>query len=150
MLQYKFVELMPEPLEEGVLYISMEYCTAIHKCVCGCGNKVVTPLSPTDWKMTFDETSISLSPSIGNWSFPCQSHYWIVNNMIIYASKWNSDRIQEGRVKDNIQKEFFYAKDKSPVKSDVPIKPGYKSWSIWTLINFLKIKLSRKGGIESE
>ncbi|WP_318271273.1 hypothetical protein [Sphingobacterium cellulitidis] len=47
LLQHKFVEFMPEKVEEGVLYVSIEYCTAIHKCVCGCGHEVVTPLSPT-------------------------------------------------------------------------------------------------------
>jgi hypothetical protein len=47
-IQHKFVEFMPEVIEEGVLYISVEYCTSVHKCACGCGNEVVTPLSPTD------------------------------------------------------------------------------------------------------
>ena len=47
-LQHKFVEFIPEVLEDGILYISLTYCTAIHKCVCGCNNEVVTPFSPTD------------------------------------------------------------------------------------------------------
>ncbi|MCA0447324.1 MAG: hypothetical protein LCH54_13955 [Bacteroidetes bacterium] len=87
-IQHKFVEFIPDFLEEGVLYVSIEYCTAIHRCVCGCGNEVVTPLSPTDWKITFNGKTISLSPSIGNWNFDCKSHYWIVNNRIRYARKW--------------------------------------------------------------
>ncbi len=81
MLQHKFVEFIPDRIEDGLLYISVQYCTAIHKCVCGCGNEVVTPLSPTDWRLTFDGISISLYPSIGNWNFDCQSHYWIKNNL---------------------------------------------------------------------
>lgn len=83
-----FVELMPKEIEDGVLYISMEYATAIHRCACGCGNKVVTPLSPKDWKLTFNGESISLSPSIGNWNFDCKSHYWIVNNNIKWDVSW--------------------------------------------------------------
>ena len=81
-MQHKFVEFIPDVIEEGVLYISIEYCTAIHKCVCGCGNEVVTPLSPTDWELTFNGKTVSLDPSIGNWSFKCQSHYWIAKNSI--------------------------------------------------------------------
>jgi hypothetical protein len=47
------------------------------KCCCGCGHEVVTPFSPTDWKLTFDCVSVSLYPSIGNWSPPCRAHYFI-------------------------------------------------------------------------
>ena len=38
------VEFIPEHIEEGVLYISELYRTAVHKCCCGCGQEVVTPL----------------------------------------------------------------------------------------------------------
>jgi hypothetical protein len=61
----------------GVLYVSPGYATVTHLCCCGCGAEVVTPLSPTDWKLTFDGVAISLSPSVGNWSLPCRSHYFI-------------------------------------------------------------------------
>jgi Family of unknown function (DUF6527) len=72
---FQFVEFMPKLLDDGVLYVSMTYATASHRCFCGCGMKVVTPLSPTDWRLTFDGDSLSLHPSIGNWSYPCRSHY---------------------------------------------------------------------------
>ena len=52
-IAHRFVEFIPDQIEEGILYISIEYCTAIHKCICGCGNEVVTPLSPTDWELEF-------------------------------------------------------------------------------------------------
>ena len=74
-LQHRFVPHIPEKLEPKVLYISMEYATAAHSCCCGCGEEVVTPLTPTDWRMTFDGETISLSPSIGNWNLRCRSHY---------------------------------------------------------------------------
>ena len=58
---HKFVEPIPERLEEGVLYISIHYATGMHLCACGCGHQVVTPLSPTDWEMTFDGETVSLA-----------------------------------------------------------------------------------------
>jgi hypothetical protein len=85
-LQHKFVEFIPDELEEGVLYISLPYCTAIHKCACGCGKEVVTPFSPKDWRITFDGKTVSLYPSIGNWNYECKSHYMIINNEIRFAN----------------------------------------------------------------
>ena len=67
-LKHQFVTNMPDRLDPGVLYISIEYATAAHLCCCGCGVEVVTPLTPTDWKMTFDGETISLWPSVGNWN----------------------------------------------------------------------------------
>lgn len=87
----------------------MEYGTAIHKCVCGCGNEVVTPFSPTDWELSYNGESVSLSPSIGNWSFECQSHYWIVENKIMHASKWNKYEIEHNRKIDKKNKNKFYS-----------------------------------------
>ena len=51
-LAFKIVTAIPENLSEGVLYVSMEYGTVVHKCCCGCGREVVTPITPTDWKIT--------------------------------------------------------------------------------------------------
>jgi hypothetical protein len=81
-IEHKFVEFLPDKLDPGVLYVSMEYATASHKCCCGCGRDVVTPISPTDWQLIFDGRSVSLKPSIGNWSYPCRSHYWIKGNRV--------------------------------------------------------------------
>src|SRR5271168_3745134 len=95
---HQFVEHMPEHLDEGVVYVSIPYATAAHKCCCGCGREVVTPLSPTDWKLIFDGVSVSLDPSIGSWSFPCQSHYWIQHNRVRWAGRWTQDKTKpEGR-----------------------------------------------------
>jgi hypothetical protein len=103
-LQLAFVEFLPERLEEGMLYVSMQYATAAHKCCCGCGNDVYTPLSPTDWKLTFDGRTVSLFPSIGNWSFPCQSHYWIKRNGVEPAPQLTSEQIATGRATDPAKK----------------------------------------------
>ena len=111
-IQYKFVQFIPDVIEEGVLYISVEYCTAIHKCICGCGNEVVTPLSPTDWELCFDGKTVSLSPSIGNWSFECKSHYWIRKNRIYFARKLSNWEVAEGRKEYAKLKEKYYKKKK--------------------------------------
>lgn len=80
-----FVESLPETLKERTLYVCMEFATASHKCACGCGKEVVTPLSPTDWKLMFDGRTVTLHPSIGNWGFECRSHYWIRGNRVEWA-----------------------------------------------------------------
>lgn len=115
-ISHKFVELIPERLENGVLYVSITYCTAIHKCCCGCQEEVVTPLSPTDWKLTFDGKTVSLSPSIGNWSFACKSHYFIRNNKVEWAKKWSAKEIRTGRQQDQLNKTKYYAEITSPHK----------------------------------
>ena len=84
-LRHEFVEFIPDAVDEGVLYVSITFCTVIHRCGCGCGSEVVTPLDPSDWKMTFDGKTVSLYPSIGNWSLACQSHYWIHENRVRWA-----------------------------------------------------------------
>lgn len=109
-LQHKFVEFIPDVIEEGVLYISIEYCTAIHKCVCGCGNEVVTPFSPTDWEIIFNGKTVSLNPSIGNWSFECKSHYFITKNKIRFARHWKDWEIKHGRKEDTKKKKNYFSK----------------------------------------
>lgn len=111
-LSHKFVKNIPDTIENGVVYVSVDYSTAIHKCCCGCGNEVVTPLSPTDWKLSFDGETISLYPSIGNWSLPCQSHYWITDNEVEWAPKWTKRQIERGRIEEEQDKEKYYGKKK--------------------------------------
>ena len=107
-LEPQFVEFIPEHIERGKLYVSIQYATVAHSCCCGCGHEVVTPLSPTDWKLIFDGKSVSLDPSIGNWSFPCQSHYWIRNNRVRWAGQWNSEQIAAGRAYDAAAKGRYF------------------------------------------
>lgn len=105
---HEFVEFIPDELNEGTIYVSMAYATVAHRCCCGCGNEIVTPLSPTDWKLIFDGESISLHPSIGNWSFPCQSHYWIKHSRVKWSRRWSQEEIRDGRVRDLSAKEMHY------------------------------------------
>lgn len=97
---HEFVEFMPDEISERTLYVCMQYATAIHRCACGCGSQVVTPLSPTDWQFTFDGRTVSLKPSIGNWNFPCQSHYFITNGRVRWAPTWSREEIDTGRALD--------------------------------------------------
>lgn len=98
-LRHVFVDELPEQLEDGVLYVSMPFATAAHRCCCGCGYEVVTPLSRADWVLLFDGESVSLEPSIGNWSFPCQSHYWIDRGVVVWARPWSKAQIAAGRAR---------------------------------------------------
>ena len=107
-LKHSFVKFIPEALEDGVIYISTDYCTATHACMCGCGNKVVTPITPLDWTLTFDGETVSLSPSIGNWSFACQSHYWIKRSRVEWAGQWSKEKIVTEREKDKVNKRHHY------------------------------------------
>ncbi len=91
-LRHQFVHYIPERLEPGVLYVSVDYCTAVHSCCCGCGQEVVTPLSPAGWKLIFDGATVSLSPSVGNWNFKCRSHYFIREGRVIEVGRWTSER----------------------------------------------------------
>ena len=84
-LEHRFVDFIPERLDEGILYVSIEYTTVAHLCCCGCGKEVSITLSPTDWRLVFDGKTISLEPSIGSWSLPCQSHYFITRNRVVWA-----------------------------------------------------------------
>ena len=107
-LEHRFVSGVPRELEPGVLYISMEYATAMHSCCCGCGEQVVTPLSPMDWKLTYDGMSVSLVPSIGNWNLACRSHYVVDRGRVIEAGRWSDVRIAAERRHDKAAKKRFY------------------------------------------
>jgi hypothetical protein len=99
---HRFVEFIPRELEPGILYVSIEYATCVHACACGCGNRVVTPLSPDDWKLIFDGETVSLRPSVGNWAFACESHYWIRNDEVIWAPKLSKARINSLRIRQRL------------------------------------------------
>lgn len=106
---HEFVRSFPERLEDGMLYVSIDFDTAAHRCCCGCGQDVYTPLSPRDWKMIYDGDTVSLNPSIGNWSFPCQSHYWLERGRVSWADRWSKDQIERGRGYDRARKADHYS-----------------------------------------
>jgi Family of unknown function (DUF6527) len=109
LITHEFVEYIPGDLAEAVLYISITYRTAVHRCVCGCGNKVVTPISPADWQLFYDGDTVSLTPSIGSWGFPCRSHYWITSNQVQWSGAWTDKRITAGRARDDRDRQQYFA-----------------------------------------
>jgi hypothetical protein len=100
-LAVEFVRFVPEQLEAMTLYISMEFATTSHLCFCGCGNKVVLPLSPTDWQLYYDGRTVWLTPSVGSWDLPCRSHYWIRGSTIITAPPWTDDQVEAAAAADD-------------------------------------------------
>jgi Family of unknown function (DUF6527) len=103
-VSYEFVEYIPEELSEGVVYVAIGFATVAHRCCCGCGKEVVTPLSPTDWLLIFDGETVSLHPSIGNWNYVCGSHYFIRKNRVLWAKPWSRKQIEQARDKDRLAK----------------------------------------------
>jgi hypothetical protein len=107
-LTHRFVEHIPERLEVGILYVSMEYATSAHSCCCGCGEEVVAPFTPTDWRMTFDGETISLRPSIGNWTLKCRSHYVIDRGTVTEVGSWSDEEVEAERRRDRAAKARHY------------------------------------------
>ena len=102
--EHLFVRSFPDRLDDGVLYVSVGFANTAHRCMCGCGQEVYAQLSPRDWSMTFDGEAVSLHPSIGNWSFPCQSHYWLRRGSVSWADQWSKEQIERGRTADRMSK----------------------------------------------
>lgn len=108
MISHEFVDFIPDKIQNEKIYISIKYKTAIHKCACGCNSEVVTPISPTDWAIKYNGETISLYPSIGNWSYNCRSHYWIKNSQIIWSNDFSNEKVEDIRRNDRNQKEDYY------------------------------------------
>lgn len=145
-----YVERMPDKLEEGRLYISESRNLAMHKCCCGCGEEVVTPLNTkAGWKVIKHGEMVSLHPSIGNWNFACDSHYWIKNNVVDWSYKMTAkeiSRVQERDLKDTqaqvamqnaLKKAETNANTATPTSA--PTKPAVEKRLSWfkTIANWL-------------
>lgn len=102
-----FVEVIPEQLDDGILYISMHYRIAAHRCCCGCGEEVITPLTPADWTLCQEGKTVSLSPSIGNWDFRCKSHYWIDQNQVRWSYSFSEKQIAAVKARDKAEKAAY-------------------------------------------
>lgn len=113
-----YVERMPDKLEEGRLYISASRKLALHKCCCGCGEEVVTPLnSKAGWVVTKEGDQISLYPSIGNWNFACQSHYWIKKNRVVWSYQMSEKEISRVKARDQIDMQAHIAQQNASKKA---------------------------------
>lgn len=121
-----FVESIPDTLEPGVLYISERFRVTQHLCACGCGSVVNASLSPARWSLQVADGAVTMTPSFGNFSFDCKSHYWIRNNRIIPAATYTEEEIQEAREMDAAASRAQF--EKPPARAS-----GWKAWMkrIW-------------------
>lgn len=127
-LSAQFVEFIPEQLEDGVLYISNRYRTATHRCCCGCGSEVVTPLGPAGWTLEVVNGAITLAPSIGNWSLPCRSHYLIRRGKVVWARDMSLDEIKSGRERDQRLRDAHISRaNRLKERAKAPLPPT----SVW-------------------
>lgn len=102
------VYYLPKQLEEGVLYVSKEFGVAGHLCACGCKNRIITPIGPTEWSFKEAHNKPSLYPSIGNWQLPCKSHYWITNGSIDWSYEWSEEQIFAGNKAEEEKRKLYY------------------------------------------
>jgi hypothetical protein len=112
---HKVVDSLPEPLQPNTLYVTADEDVAGHLCACGCGREVITPLSPTDWSISVDRRGASLEPSIGNWSFPCRSHYFIRSGAVAWAGDMSNKAVAQGRQRDKAVKRRYYERQGMPL-----------------------------------
>lgn len=69
-------------MKEGVLYINKNDKWTLHLCPCGCGKPVMLPIGDYAWTLTERDKGVTMRPSVGNFDFPCKSHYYITVNKI--------------------------------------------------------------------
>lgn len=87
-LELKRVHFIPQSdeMREGVLYYSEDFSVAVHLCPCGCGRQVVTPIGArmSGWDFKADgDGRPTLHPSVGNFQFPCRSHYFVRHGRVV-------------------------------------------------------------------
>jgi hypothetical protein len=131
LIEHEFVEFIPAKRDAGKVYVSIPYTTAVHDCFCGCGTKVVTPISPTGWRLIFDGDTVSLDPSVGNWGFRCRSHYWIRRNRVVWAGDMSQEEIERGRARDRASRDaYFGAPPLAPTPAE-PVRPKKRRFWDW-------------------
>lgn len=142
-LAHVYVEFIPKEIDEGVLYISRRFNTATHRCCCGCGFKVVTPLNAAKWNLVDHGDSVSLAPSIGLGALPCRSHYWIRRGRVDWYAEMTAAQTRRALRRDEYASRIFTGEMKPPPTRErprptPPQKPGFwaslKTWwdSLWS------------------
>ena len=137
----KVVDAIPDKLEDGILYISESRNIALHKCCCGCGEEVVTPLNTeAGWRVIKQGANVSLCPSIGNWRFKCNSHYWIRNNKVDWSYTMTTEEIARVQERDRRDSQTYIAKNNAKklastkAKTNEVVKPQKTEDSGWLKI----------------
>lgn len=112
--KHEVVGSIPEVLKPNTLYVTTDGDVAGHLCACGCAREVITPLSPTDWSVSLERRGATLYPSIGNWAFPCRSHYFISDGAVVWARNMSDKAIAQGRRRDKARKQRYYELQTTP------------------------------------
>ena len=123
------VDLAPSTLEPGKLYVSRKYSAAVHTCCCGCGAKVVTPLSAAEWQVIQGPHGVSVSPSIGN-ARPCRTHYWIHNGHVLWHRPMTDAHVDAVFQRDARALQTQQARQRAPdtLHSDAPSPTAATTW----------------------
>lgn len=96
----EIVDKIPYELKNGILYVCLRCNVIVHMCACGCGEKTVTPIDKKfGWVMKYDGQAITLKPSIGNFSIPCRSHYYITDNNVEWLDSYQQKDYKKGLFK---------------------------------------------------
>lgn len=114
-IEHQFVDYIPADLEQGVLYVALDFGAVMHLCADGCGERISTPLHPAQWSLTYDGSAISLSPSVGSGSM-CGSHYWIRNGEVRWSQSMSQEQFRRGRERDRVAAQRYYEPDTSPTQ----------------------------------
>ncbi len=122
----EYVAHLPEDLAEGVLYVCDEFKLAAHRCCCGCGEEVVTPLNEAQWSVIRRGSEVSLWPSVGNWNYACRSHYWIRSNRVFDAAPMTAADIQRVNRRDRRDKDLYIRQLNHEVQQQGRSKRGWK------------------------
>jgi hypothetical protein len=125
-IAHEFVEFIPNTLQPNVLYVSIPYATAAHICFCGCGNRVVTPISRSGWTLSYNGETVGLTPSVGNWGLPCRSHYFVTNGEVAWSYPMSEADIYQQRVRDGLIKPPPTGPEPPPAEK--PKKRGFLAW----------------------
>src|SRR5688500_14469326 len=95
----------------------------VHRCACGCGGEVVTPLTPTDWTLRYDGDTFSLSPSISNSSSGCGAHYFVRESEIRWSRPLTPRQMAERQARDRETKAAYFADEVVLVPVDRDERP---------------------------
>ena len=136
---HEFVDYIPEELKDRVLYVSIRFGTVVHRCACGCGEEVVTPLGPAEWRLTYDGRTISLAPSIGNWSFICRSHYWIDEGSVRWARGFSEREVALVRQETRKRRMGYYQAKRPELTGRLPGRESDRGfrWLMWKVYRAL-------------
>jgi hypothetical protein len=88
--------------------------------------KVVTPISPVGWQLTFDGETVTLFPSVGSWNFPCRSHYFVRRDTVVSGENMSQYEIERGRARDQKARDEHFG-----MQTVEPPKAGKKKRRFW-------------------